>query len=265
MLYALTGTLNMAEIAGIAATADPVALAGIGALLLLAFGMKAAAFPVNAWLPASYHTPPAPIAALLAGLLTKVGAYALLRSLVAVLPGERDLLDPVITLVAVLTLVTAPLGAIAETNLRRALGCIGRPPDPRARGHGQLRESATHVLLPEGELRCRAGAERVPDGPAHQPSDEERVQPPPRPSLQDPPRDDAPMRGNHRSPKRARDRGVMRGSQPKRRDRRGRVGEALFRPVVQDIHPALAIGARHAGRAAGVPGALRPVRLPVAE
>lgn len=122
LIYGLTGTLNMADLMARAPEANPAAMASVAAILLLAFGMKAAAFPVNAWLPASYHTPPAPIAALLAGLLTKVGAYALLRSLVAVLPGERDLLDPVITLVAVLTLVTAPLGAIAETNLRRALG-----------------------------------------------------------------------------------------------------------------------------------------------
>jgi formate hydrogenlyase subunit 3/multisubunit Na+/H+ antiporter MnhD subunit len=73
-----------------------VPLAGIGAVLLLAFGMKAAAFPVNAWLPASYHAPPPAISALLAGLLTKVGVYALLRSLVGMLlPGARELLDPV--------------------------------------------------------------------------------------------------------------------------------------------------------------------------
>jgi multicomponent Na+:H+ antiporter subunit D len=79
---------------------------------------------VNNWLPASYHTPPAAISALLAGLLTKVGVYALLRSLGMLLPGAHDLLDPVIALVAIGTLVVAPLGAIAETNLRRALGFL---------------------------------------------------------------------------------------------------------------------------------------------
>jgi len=124
LLYGLLGTLNMADIVGKAASADPVPLAGIAALLLLAFGMKAAAFPVNAWLPASYHAPPPAISALLAGLLTKVGVYALLRSLGMLLPGARDLLDPVIALVAIGTLIVAPLGAIAETNLRRALGFL---------------------------------------------------------------------------------------------------------------------------------------------
>ncbi len=124
LLYGLLGTLNMADIVGRAATAAPAPLAGIAALLLLAFGMKAAAFPVNAWLPASYHAPPPALSALLAGLLTKVGVYALLRSLAMLLPGARDLLDPVIALVAIGTLVLGPLGAIAETHLRRALGFL---------------------------------------------------------------------------------------------------------------------------------------------
>ncbi|ODT81647.1 MAG: hypothetical protein ABS76_10845 [Pelagibacterium sp. SCN 64-44] len=124
LLYGLLGTLNMADIMRAAPLADPAAMGGVAALLLLAFGMKAAAFPLNAWLPAAYHTPPAAVSALFAGLLTKVGAYALLRALVAVLPGSRDLLEPVLALLAVATLVIAPLGAIAETNLRRAIGFI---------------------------------------------------------------------------------------------------------------------------------------------
>ena len=124
LLYGLLGTLNMADIVSRAPDADPAAMTAVAALLLLAFGTKAAAFPVNAWLPASYHTPPAAISALMAGLLTKVGVYALLRALAMLLPASRDLLEPVLTLVAVLTLVVGPLGAIAETNLRRALGFL---------------------------------------------------------------------------------------------------------------------------------------------
>ena len=124
LLYGLLGTLNMADIQRVAQEADPAALASIGALFLLAFGIKAAAFPVNNWLPASYHAPPAPIAALLVGLATKVGIYALLRTLIALLPATRDILEPVLVVVATLTLILGPLGAIAETNLRRALGFL---------------------------------------------------------------------------------------------------------------------------------------------
>lgn len=124
LLYGLTGTLNMADIIARAPLANPAAMGSVSTLLLLAFGMKAAAFPVNAWLPASYHTPPAAISALLAGLLTKVGLYAMLRTLVMLLPESRDLLDPVLSLLALLTLLLGPMGAIAETNLRRALGFL---------------------------------------------------------------------------------------------------------------------------------------------
>ena len=51
--------------------------------------MKAAAFPVNFWLPASYHTPKIVVSAIFAGLLTKVGVYALIRTLVLVMPEGR--------------------------------------------------------------------------------------------------------------------------------------------------------------------------------
>ncbi len=96
----------------------------ISAMFLLAFGIKAAAFPGNAWLPASYHTPSVAVSALFGGLLTKVGAYAVLRVLLAMLPEGRDALEPVIAVVAVATMVLAPLGALAQTNLRRAVGFL---------------------------------------------------------------------------------------------------------------------------------------------
>ncbi len=121
-LYGMIGTLNMADISLVAENANPASMAAVASLFLLAFGMKAAAFPVNAWLPASYHAPDAAISALFGGLLTKVGVYALLRIMIALLPASRDYLDPVLTFIAVFTLISAPLGAIAQTNLRRAIG-----------------------------------------------------------------------------------------------------------------------------------------------
>lgn len=152
LLYGTLGTLNMADIVGRAGAANPAVMASIAALLLLAFGMKAAAFPVNAWLPASYHAPPGAISALMAGLLTKVGVYALLRALVMLLPASREVLEPVLALVAIGTLILGPLGAIAETNLRRALGFlviggIGATIAGAALGNAPgLAGSATYVL-----------------------------------------------------------------------------------------------------------------------
>jgi multicomponent Na+:H+ antiporter subunit D len=124
LIYGALGTLNMADLIRAAAAADPAVMAGIAALLVIAFGTKAAAFPVNSWLPASYHAPPPGVSALLGGLLTKVGAYALLRTLVFVLPAEHALLRPILAVAAGATLLLAPLGALAQPDLRRATGYL---------------------------------------------------------------------------------------------------------------------------------------------
>jgi multicomponent Na+:H+ antiporter subunit D len=124
LLYGQLGTLNMADIAGAAAKADPLTLTTTAGLLALAFATKAAGFPLNTWLPASYHTPPLAISALLGGVLTKVGVYAVLRVLVMLLPAERATLAPAVGVVAVATMLLGPLSAIGETNLRRAIGFL---------------------------------------------------------------------------------------------------------------------------------------------
>ena len=80
MLYGVVGTLNMADIAEKLRGAPRLdLLTTISMLFLIAFGIKAAVCPLFFWLPASYHTPPVAISAIFAGLLTKVGVYALIR------------------------------------------------------------------------------------------------------------------------------------------------------------------------------------------
>jgi multicomponent Na+:H+ antiporter subunit D len=86
--------------------------------------MKAAAFPVNFWLPASYHTPRIVVSALFAGLLTKVGVYGLIRVLVMLLPVERDNLSLLIGIIAAATMIAGALGALAESDVRKLLGYI---------------------------------------------------------------------------------------------------------------------------------------------
>ncbi|WP_196259281.1 Na+/H+ antiporter subunit D [Pelagibacterium limicola] len=123
-LYGLTGTLNFADLASKADDLPLGAMLTVAALFLFAFGMKAAAFPANAWLPASYHTPAISVSALFGGLLTKVGAYAAIRVLMVVLPEGRLMLEPVIAAVALATMLLGPLGALAQTNIRRAIGFL---------------------------------------------------------------------------------------------------------------------------------------------
>jgi MFS family permease len=125
-LYGLFGTLNMADIASRRSELRGTApLMTLVTLFLLAFAMKAAAFPVNFWLPASYHTPRLVVSALFAGLLTKVGIYALLRILGMLFPVEREELSLIIAIVAALTMVLGVMGALAQNDIRRVDGLPG--------------------------------------------------------------------------------------------------------------------------------------------
>lgn len=122
-LYAVFGTLNMADLVGKVASAGPsVPLMTLAMLYLVAFGMKAAAFPVNFWLPASYHTPRIVTSALFGGLLTKVGIYALLRVLVMIMPEQRLALGTVIGWAAIATMMLGVVCALGQSDIRRMLG-----------------------------------------------------------------------------------------------------------------------------------------------
>lgn len=123
--YGVFGTLNMADIAMKASAAgEDGVLVSIATMFFVAFGMKAAAFPLNAWLPASYHTPRFVVSALFAGLLTKVGIYALIRVLLMLFPPERVSLGPVIAWVAGLTMIVGALGALAQSDIRKLLNYV---------------------------------------------------------------------------------------------------------------------------------------------
>ncbi len=122
-LYAIFGTLNMADIARQADSHIGTApLMTLCTLFILAFAMKAAAFPVNFWLPASYHTPRIVVAALFGGLLTKVGVYAMMRVMVMLFPLQREELSLLLAVSAALTMVIGALGALAQNDLRRMAG-----------------------------------------------------------------------------------------------------------------------------------------------
>lgn len=125
-LYGAIGTLNMADIAAVMANRPLDGTMGtIGLLFLLAFGMKAAAFPVYFWLPASYHTPKVVVSALFAGLLTKVGIYALLRTFTILMPQSADSLHmDVLYWVGIATVLAGAFGALVQVDLRRMLSFL---------------------------------------------------------------------------------------------------------------------------------------------
>jgi multicomponent Na+:H+ antiporter subunit D len=121
LIYALTGHLNFIAIGQAADKIDPAILLPFSSLLVVALLIKAAAFPFYAWLPASYHVLPAPLLALFAALLTKVGVYALLRVLGDVLAGSPEVLYQALGWLAVLTMVSGVLGAAYHWDMRRIL------------------------------------------------------------------------------------------------------------------------------------------------
>lgn len=121
-LYGVAGTLNLADLAlAVQRGTAPGLVTTLAGLFLVAFGIKAAVFPLFFWLPASYHTPPVAVSALFAGLLTKVGVYALVRVFTLVFTGDPGLTQGLILSVAVLTMVTGVLGAAAQFEFRRVL------------------------------------------------------------------------------------------------------------------------------------------------
>ncbi|MCC5952579.1 MAG: Na+/H+ antiporter subunit D [Acidimicrobiia bacterium] len=118
-LYAATGTVNMAQLAERVGDLDPALATTLGLVLLVVFGVKAAIFPLFFWLPDAYPTAAAPITAVFAGLLTKVGVYAIIRTQTLIFPHDGP--SPMLLWLAALTMAIGVLGAIAQNDVKRLL------------------------------------------------------------------------------------------------------------------------------------------------
>ncbi|MBL1291103.1 Na+/H+ antiporter subunit D [Streptomyces sp. For3] len=117
MTYAATGTANLAQLA-VRLPELPLGVQTlVQAMLLTVFAIKAAVFPLAAWLPDSYPTAPAPVTAVFAGLLTKVGIYCMLRTETLLFPGNR--LGDLLMALALASMIVGILGAVAQTDLKR--------------------------------------------------------------------------------------------------------------------------------------------------
>ncbi len=127
MIYGITGSLDIDTVAKVLAARPPgAAEATAAALLLGGFALKAGLFPFHLWLPASYHTAPLTVAAVFAGLLTKMGFYALLLLFAGVFGvgaggiGAAQLV-PLLGWFAAATMLVCVAGALAQTDMRRLL------------------------------------------------------------------------------------------------------------------------------------------------
>ena len=124
-IYAETGTLNMADLANRVQLIGPEETTGIrvaAVLLLLVFAIKAALVPLHFWLPSSYAEAPAPVAALFA-IMTKVGAYAIIRVYTMIFHPELEatagLFDVWLLPAALVSLAIGMVGVLAAKSLDR--------------------------------------------------------------------------------------------------------------------------------------------------
>ncbi len=122
LLYGVAGTLNLADLAQRRIPAEDLWLIGlVGVLFLGTFSIKSALFPLFFWLPAAYPTPAAPVAALFAGVLTKVGVYAILRTGSVYFADATAVWTPAVLALSVPTMLVGVFGAIVQTDWRRIL------------------------------------------------------------------------------------------------------------------------------------------------
>ncbi len=120
VIYAATGTVNMAQLAERMPELPPGVATGFSLLLILVFGIKAGLFPLFFWLPDSYPTASGAITAVFAGLLTKVGVYAIIRTQTLMFPPDARQ-GTLLLVLAGLTMIVGVLGALAQDDLRRML------------------------------------------------------------------------------------------------------------------------------------------------
>ncbi|TWI56361.1 Na+/H+ antiporter subunit D [Halalkalibacter nanhaiisediminis] len=121
-IYSVTGTLNMAHLAERVGELEQTGvLNAIAILFLIVFAMKGGLFPLYFWLPRSYYGPPAAVAALFGGLLTKVGIYAIIRTFTLIFTHDPDFTHTIILVLAGFTMLFGVLGAVSQFDFKRIL------------------------------------------------------------------------------------------------------------------------------------------------
>lgn len=122
LFYGKTGTLNMAHLSEILMNNDQSILINSSAMLFfLAFGIKAAVFPLYFWLPASYHTSDITVSSLFAGILTKVGIYAMIRFFTLFFVQDPLFWNEQLFVIAGFTMVMGGMAASAQYETRKIL------------------------------------------------------------------------------------------------------------------------------------------------
>ena len=119
LLYGLFGTLNMADIAGRITSVKPISVFVPLALMITGFGVEAAIFPLNSWLPDAHSSAPSSISAILSGIAIEVGLYAVVRVTFTLFGASSIFMF--LTFLGILTLLIGEMCAFSQTNIKRML------------------------------------------------------------------------------------------------------------------------------------------------
>ena len=114
-------TLNLADLSSRSYGGSFGLLCYLG--FLVGFGVKLPIFPLHTWLPDAHGEASAPVSMLLAGVLLKMGGYALLRFNVQMLPEVHQRLAPALIVLGIVNIIYGALNAFAQDNVKRRIAC----------------------------------------------------------------------------------------------------------------------------------------------
>jgi multicomponent Na+:H+ antiporter subunit D len=121
LTYSATSTLTMAKIAEVIPQVNPKITLWIGALFMVGFGLKAAVMPFHAWLPDAHSSAPAPISAMLSGVLIKaLGIYSLIRIFYNVL-GAPPIFMQIFLIIGTISILLGVFLAVGQWDFKRLL------------------------------------------------------------------------------------------------------------------------------------------------
>lgn len=121
-IYALFGTLNMADIGRLLADSERPLLAQAAAVMLMsAFLLKSAVFPFHFWQPDFHTTAPTPVHSVLSSVVVKVGIYGIIRMTTLMFTDEAPLIQDVLVILGVIGIFFGSLGALRTYDAKRLL------------------------------------------------------------------------------------------------------------------------------------------------
>lgn len=120
-IYVFTGTFDLAELPHVEAAIPLSSIPQVFVLLLIGFCVKMAIFPVHTWLPDAHSEAPAPISAMLSGVMIKCGAYAVVRILLSAFGQTVVQASDALAILGVITVIYGGLMTLAQTDIKRLL------------------------------------------------------------------------------------------------------------------------------------------------